>query len=319
MTIRRKTFWGVTALAAGLLALTGCQPAAGKVTNTVAIKCGFGTKATPTDWFIPSGTPKGLVWLQHGFTETKADWDDFGRKIAADGYVAMATTLPTADFQGCTVQNIGNNRPFLDNIATMFAGAGEPDSALTRSWNDATAKAGRTGLVLPSTMTFVGHSAGGEAVPYVANELRKEHPSTFAKLRGLVLEDPVKSFIGNNLDSALNDLNGTTLPVYALASPSSTCNNSQSGAKAVSEKLTSRSFHGSVVTSGTHGDVFGASVPGTVTLACGTPQTSNIDAVQTLSRAWLKDQAAGTTTADFYPGGATYDALVSAGTITTLP
>ena len=31
--------------------------------------------------------------------------------LAAAGYVVFATTLPTADLFGCTVQNIGNNRP----------------------------------------------------------------------------------------------------------------------------------------------------------------------------------------------------------------
>jgi hypothetical protein len=310
-------------LAAACLALTatGCDPtpSAYRVTNNVATSCAGLTYQTPTDWYLPTGTPKGLVWLQHGFTEDKDVWGEYGTKLATAGYAAMATTLPTADIFGCTVENIGNNTAYLNNIASLFAGAGSTTSAIGKAWSDALGKAGKPSAPIPSKLAFVGHSAGGEAVTYIANRLRTNHASTFAKLKGLVLEDPVKSFIGDNMDASLAGLNTTLLPIYALASPPYSCNSNQSGSISVSTKLTTRTFHGSVITTGSHGDVFGASVPGTVTAACGTPQAKNTAATQTLTSAWLADEIAGTHTASAYPGGSTYQGLVTAGTISTLP
>lgn len=321
MKLRAGRLGAILLIAAALAGATACEPAptASKVSNTVAIKCAAATYSTPTDWFLPAGTPKGLVWLQHGFTETKADWDEMGRKLSAEGYAAMATTLPTADLFGCTVQNIGNNTAYLNNVASMLSGMGSSTSAIGKSWADATSKAGRSGLAMPTKLTMVGHSAGGEAVLYVANRMRTASPAAFANLKGLVLADPVKSFIGDNTDASLTGLKGTTLPIYSMAAPGGSCNSEQSGTKALTSILTNRSFHGAQTTSGTHGDVFGGSVPGTVKLACGTPSAANVAATQSLTIAWLKDQTAGTTTATWYPGGANYQALVTAGTIVTLP
>lgn len=322
---RLVTATAAVALVAGLLvSIVGASPASAatsvKVTNTTTIRCAFANYSTPTDWYLPAtGTPRGLVWLQHGFSENKGHWAYYAPKLAAAGYVVVATTLPTADLFGCTLENVGNNRPYLNNIASMFASAASGSGALVSSFNNAAGRAGRSGLALPSRWAFVGHSAGGETVTYVADRLRSSHPSAFTRLRGLVLEDPVNSFIGTNLSDALTGLNGTSLPIRTLASPSGSCNNNQAGVNLVVQKLTTRPFHGAVVTSGTHVDVFGAGAGPLLTAACGTPQAKNTAAVQTLTTGWLADELAGTTTPTFYPGGATYDGLVGAGTISTLP
>lgn len=317
-------FVAAALLATLLVTAAGVSPAQAatsvKVTNTTAVRCGFGNQSVPTDWYVPStGTPKGLVWLQHGFTENKGNWATYAPKLAGAGYVVVVTTLPTINLFGCTVQNVGNNRPFLDNIAAVLGSAAGGSGALVTSYNNATSRAGRAGLALPSRWAFVGHSAGGEAVTYVANRLRTNHGAAFARLRGVVLEDPVNSFIGTNLADGLSGLNTTSLPVYALAAPPYSCNNNQSGVQLVTQRLTNRSFHGALVTSGTHVDIFGAAAGGLLTATCGTPLAKNISATHTLTTGWLADQIAGTRTPRFYPGGATYQALVSAGTITTLP
>lgn len=329
MTARRRI--RLTAAAAVLALLStlavaglGATPVAAagtvKVSNNTSIRCAFVNYSTPTDWYFPTtGTPKGLIWLQHGFSENKGHWASYAPNLAAAGYVVFATTLPTADLFGCTLENVGNNRPYLNNIAAMFGSAASGSGGLVTSYNDAARRAGRTGLALPSNWAFVGHSAGGETVTYVADRLRTNHAGAFARLRGLVLEDPVNSFIGSNLSDALTGLNGTSLPIRTLASPPYSCNSNQSGVNLVVQKLTTRSFHGTVVTSGTHVDVFGASAGPLLTATCGTPQAKNVSAVQTLTSAWLADQLAGTTTPAFYPGGTTYNGLVNAGTISTLP
>ena len=303
----------------GLTATTACEPVGvTKVSNTVDVACQFLTYTVETDWYFPAGTPRALVWLQHGFTEENGNWEETARKLAESGYLAMATTLPTADLLGCTVQNIGNNTGFLNNIASMLGGLGDPSSALGRSHADAATKAGRTGQAIPSKLLMSGHSAGGEAVLYVANRLRTNHAGTFAKLKGIVLADPVNSFIGNNTDVALTGLATTSLPIYSLASPPYSCNNNQSGTQALISKLPGR-FHGAQVTTGSHGDVFGGSVPSIEVTTCGQPQAANVDATRTLLLAWFGDMVDGTTSAAFYPGGALFGALVSNGTITALP
>ena len=327
MTTRRRLTAALAALAllAGLLAtVAGASPAAAastvKVTNSTAIRCGFGNHSAATDWYVPtSGTPKGLVWLQHGFSENKGHWSTYAPKLAAAGYVVVATTLPTANLFGCTVQNVGNNKTFLNNIAGLFGSAAGGSGALVSGFNDAARRAGRSGLAFPSRWAFVGHSAGGEAVAYVTNRIRTNHATAFSRLGGVVLEDPVNSFIGSNLSDALTGLAGSSLSVLTLASPPGSCNNNQSGIALVTQKLANRPFRGAQVTTGTHIDVFGAGAGPLLRTACGTPQTANVNAVQTLTSAWLADQIAGTTTPAFYPGGATYQGLVGAGTITTLP
>lgn len=308
----------VAVLALGVA--TACTPKPiAKVSGTVDVRCSFTTKSVPVDWYFPAGTPKGLVWLQHGFTESKSDWDEFARKAADQGMLAMATTLPSADLLGCTVQNLGNNTAFLNNVAALFDGLGDPNSALGRSHAAAAAQAGRAGQALPQKLTFSGHSAGGEAVLYVADRLRTDHPATFAKLGGLVLQDPVKSFSGNSTGASLDGLAGTTLPIYALAAPKGSCNADQSGTTLVVERLASRPFHGAQITTGTHGDIFGSSLNSLGEATCGTPKPTDTSAAQLLTLLWLNDQFAGTTNPAGYPGGSLYDALVANGTITTLP
>lgn len=298
---------------------TACQPAqVGTATNTVDVRCQFLTYTVETDWYFPTGTPRALVWLQHGFTESKDDWDETARTLAESGYLTMATTLPTADIFGCTVSNIGNNTPFLNNVASMLAGLGDPTSALGRSHANAASQAGHAGQAMPQKLLMSGHSAGGEAVLYVANRLRTSHTTTFAKLKGLVLADPVKSFIGDNTDAALTGLSASALRVHALAAPPYSCNSDQSGTQAVIAKLPGR-FHGAQITTGAHGDIFGGSANALGTATCGTPQAANVAAARALMLGWFADMETGSTTASYYPGGTLFQALAGAGTITPLP
>ncbi len=319
----RRLLLSALAATMSLGVITACQqplpPGITKVSNTVEVACGSTTATVPVDWYFPGATPKGLVWLQHGFVESKDDWADFAPQVAAEGYLAMATSLPSTDPQGCNVQNAVDNGPFLDNLAALFAGIDRPTGSLGRSHAEAAALAGRAGEGLPQAMAFSGHSAGGEAVLSVADRLLRSDPSAFAKLRGLVLQDPVASFVGTNTSDAAANLNLTALPIYTLASPPSACNADQSGTRAVIAGLTTRSFSGAQVTTGVHGDIFGPAQSVVGALVCGIPAAENTAATRTLTLGWFGDQFAGSPSADFYPGGITYDSLVAADTITTLP
>ena len=271
--------------------------------------------------------------MQHGFVETKQVWSTLAPRVAESkevwstvasrvaqrGYLVMATTLPTVNLFGCTVENLADNTGFLHNIADVFATKDDPTGPLAVSFAKAAAKAGRPAGPLPDELVFVGHSAGGEAVEYVAEQLHASYPATFAQLRGIVSEDGVKSFFGSNTDVALAGLAGTAVLIYATASQSYLCNLFQSGTRAIEQYLAGRPFLGVNVTTGVHGDALGPSSPFYENVVCGFPRPVNVDAVWQLSQGWISDMIAGTTTPDFYPGGALYTALENATIINTLP
>ncbi|MFG2972457.1 alpha/beta hydrolase [Streptomyces sp. NPDC048331] len=314
-----------TALAAAAI-LTALSPATAaeqtpadvvKVSNTVEVRCAFLVYKRAGDWYFPAGAPKGTVWLQHGFSRANDHLEDLARRYAAAGFVVFAPTLPSSDMFGCTVSNLGNNTAFLNNVADLFGKSADPSDKLGRSFADAAAKAGRPGLQLPAKFVFSGHSAGGEAVSYVANRLRTQYPAAFARLSGLVLLDPVNSFTGLNMANALNGLNTTNLPMHAISSPPYLANGQASGTKELTTDV-HRDFLGIRLSTGSHCDAEGASTDTLCTLPNGAPQASNVAVLQEFATVWAADDVNGTVTATHRPGGSRYESLRTAGTIQTL-
>ena len=310
---------GIVAVAAIVLAPRQARAESTEADSTTEVACASETRTVPTTWYFPSTPPLGLVWLQHGFVEGKKVWSALATELADSGYLVLATTLSTVSRFGCTVEHLIDNTGFLDNIADIFAHKDDPNGALAVSFGMAAAKLGRPATPLPENLVFVGHSAGAEAVEYVAERLHRTYPATFAQMRGIVSEDGVKSFIGSNTDDALAGLAGTALPIYATASPHLLCNFFQRGTKAIERYLSDRPFHGVNIKTGAHGDALGPSSPIYENLVCGRPKPANVAAVWGLTRGWIADMFAGTMTPDFYPGGGYYTELLTAGTITTLP
>ncbi|WP_107657122.1 alpha/beta fold hydrolase [Nocardia suismassiliense] len=309
---------GLSAAATAFTApATHAQSTATKVENTVEIRCAFTMLRQSSDWYFPAGTPKALLWLQHGFASSNDAVDETARKFAAQGFLVFSPTLPTANIFGCTVENLANNTNFLHNVADLFGKSADPGDKLGRSFADAKKKAGRPDMALPNAKVFAGHSAAGEAVPYVTQVLRADYAAAFGSVRGLILFDPVKSFLGNNLSSSLNHLSNTTLPILAISAPPYSCNRDGNGTEELIEQI-SRPFRGVRLTSGSHIDVEASSAPAPDKVNCGTPQAKNVSALQTLAIAWAGDFVTGAPTADYYPGGTYYEAQRSAGTIQTL-
>ncbi|KAH8660058.1 hypothetical protein BX600DRAFT_53416 [Xylariales sp. PMI_506] len=308
------------AIAVGVVALPTVTRDVGvtEVQTTVDITCAFSTITQDAWWFLPDGTPKGLIWLQHGFLRSGSNVADLAGQYAAQGYIAFTPTIPTGNIFGCTLENIGNNDPFLENIAALFGQASDPSRQLARSFASATKKAGRSDLTsLPGQILFSGHSAGGEAVLFVAETIRTTYPSTWSGLRGLILLDPVKSVVGNNTDSSLAGLGPTGLPIQTISGPPSLCNSFGGGTDDVQSFL-QRSFVGVRLTNGEHTDAEGKSSDLVGEIACGVPQSDNVAILQTLAVNWADDFFGGTTSASYYPGGSYYSSQLSAGTIETL-
>ncbi|MFD3326618.1 alpha/beta hydrolase [Streptomyces sp. NPDC058701] len=297
----------------------GQQAPAGvtKVSHDTDIRCAFLIYDSPADWYFPSTTPKGTVWLQHGFSRNKGNFDDLARQYASAGFIVFAPTLPSADLFGCTISNLGNNTPYLNNIADLFGKASDPNDKFGRSFSEAARKAGRPGLQLPAKFVFSGHSAGGEAVSHVANRLRTTYPAAFNRLSGVVLLDPVNSFTGLNMANALNGLNNTTLPIHAISSPPYAANGQASGTRELTTDV-KRDFLGIRLTTGSHCDAEGASTNALCTAINGAPQDANVAVLQEFAKTWATDAVNGTVTATHRPGGSLYESLRGAGTIQTL-
>lgn len=268
--------------------------------HSIDIPCRTAVLHQPSDWFIPAGTPKGLIWLQHGFARTNTNVADLASRFAEAGYLVFTPALPFMDLNGCTLQNLTGNREFLDGVAGLFATATDPSSTLAASLSAALERSGRAPLTMPEHMIFLGHSAGAEAVAYVANRIRAAHPDAWTNLRGLILLDPVKSFVDNNTDPSLVDLDRTDLPIRAISAAPSWCNNLGSGTASMQTHL-HRPFLGVRITDGSHVDAEGASSDVVGTLLCGVPQAGHVAELDAVALGWADDYLSGSITDAFYP------------------
>ncbi|MET3424202.1 hypothetical protein BJ973_003414 [Actinoplanes tereljensis] len=290
-----------------------------KAGTTVAVACGSSTLSQAANWYFPATTtPKALVYLQHGFSRSNANMDALAGKYADAGFLVFAPTLPSSTAgNNCAVNNTGDNTAFLNNVAGWLGELTTSTSNLAKSYTTAAGKAGRTGQAPPAKYVIAGHSAGGDAVTYIANRLRTTYPAAFANLKFLQLLDPVLSPNGTNMATGLAGLAGTSLPIYAISSPPYTANSQASGTTELIKDVP-RSFLGVRLTTGSHCDAEGASTNFLCTLLGGTSKAANVTALQTFAVNWANDAVAGTSTAIYYPGGTYYQGLLTAGTITTL-
>ncbi len=278
----------------------------------IEIACGSGVLHQDSEWFLPAGQPKALLWLQHGFARTDRNVAELAESFAEAGYAVFTPSLPFFDLDGCTLQNLTGNRPFLDNVTALFGEADDPSGTLARSLAEAARASGHAPIVMPDRMVFAGHSAGAEAVTYAADRLRRAYPAAWPGLRGLILLDPVTSFLDNNTDPSLRDLDPTDLPIRAISATPSLCNNFGSGTTSMRTYL-HRPYLGVRLKSGVHTDAEGNSSDTLGTLLCGVPESRNIADLDALAIGWADDYVSGETTARFYPNTEFSDVAAVAG------
>lgn len=275
------------ACATSLTAITPAVADTVRLPASIDLPCAGGELHQEAGWYLPTGRPLGLVWLQHGFARASGNVAALARSLSDAGYLVFTPSLPFLDIHGCTLQNLGDNTAFLDHVAHLFATANDPTGALATSLATAAARAGRIAPAIPDRFVFIGHSAGAEATEYVAHRLHTDSPAAWTGLRGLVLLDPVQSFLGDNTATALTDLDPTGLPILSISGPPSACNALASGTTAV-RTLLHRTFIGVLLPTGEHTDAESESSDLAGELACGVPQPVNATTMARLTTDWTR-------------------------------
>ena len=133
--------------------------------------------APGADRLVPAGAgePRGLIWLQHGFTEAKGDWATSPRcsPPTDSWYSSRRCRARTRSAARCrtSATTPGSCR----TIADLFGRAGDPRGALADQLRGPRcASSRRRRSHCRTRVALVGHSAGGEAALYVATPARRE-------------------------------------------------------------------------------------------------------------------------------------------------
>jgi dienelactone hydrolase len=310
----RPLLLAAAALAAGLtLTFAAAAPASAGyryANSAITTPCALGTKTVDADWYFPDGGARGLIWLEHGFGRSNDALHDLGSKLSAEGYVVFAPTLPSLALL-CGI----NSQRYVDGFVDAFGRENDPSGPLLRSARAAAATIGVSVSSLPHDLAFVGHSAGGSALTYAADQLRARFPATFARLHGVLLLDPVES-IAKSMQTSLPGIVGR-VPILTVSGQNSICNSNTSGTTELLKATTG--FAGVRLSNGHHTDAEGGSTDLLGTTLCGKPDPVDVAVLQTLARGWLDGWFSGSADPALYPGGAYLEAQRQAGVLVTLP
>lgn len=253
-----------------------------------------------TTWWFPAREPLALLWLQHGFARGRDRMADLAAHYSAAGYLVMTTSLRSVDPFGRAVAHLVDNTRFLARMADVLSGR---DGALLESLRS-------TGVDvdMPRSLLMAGHSAGGDAVAFVAGRLTTEGS---ADLRGVVLLDPVTSVRGSNLATGLGALQRAHVPVRIVAAAPGRCNRRGSGVDTALQHMPG--FAGIRLTTGSHADAEGANTDRLAVRLCGAPLPGNVAALRALSTGWLNEAATRKPVPSVNPDGSLVDELVGSG------
>lgn len=194
--------WRLLPVLAGVLACAVSGGAArGAVGHsTLQIPCWSGV-AAPADWYVPAGTPTGLVLLIHAYWGDKNSVSGLAKDLSArTGAIVVAPTVSSSPWAqgGCWILG----EPLERAVAALFRG---DRAALTAS-----ASAAGVATPLPAAAVLAGHSAGGNlalaAAGYGASA------NAVVMLDGGAGDDP------SHAQKALAQL-PPDFPVFQIASP----------------------------------------------------------------------------------------------------
>jgi hypothetical protein len=253
-----------------------------KASASLLVPCGSKGTSLSADWYFPAAaSPVGVVWLQHGFSSSKASVAALANTIAANTNAIVVAPTVSSNFlslNGCWI----NGSAMHLAVARMF---GDRSSALQSSATSAARTAGAGSITLPRHFVFSGHSAGGNLAVAAAGfttTLSSGGSLVSSRLRGVVMYDGVDN--GGAIGVGLDRLSGANYRrVWTIAAPDSSCNASGSGTRLLKSKRPAE-FIGVRLVNGTHVDAIG-----TGDLVCGRPRTENVAALRTLAMSWISN------------------------------
>ncbi len=241
----------------------------------------IGSSSYSADWYIPDATPKGLVYLQHGFFRNSGNLRNLGLSLMDQGMMVLSVNANMA----------GGNASLAVQAADAIA-----DGDIVPP----------NGIAFPQQLVLAGHSAGALHATAMGARLAELNYSGFS---GAVLLDPVDA--SNVMTSASQAIIDFGRPVYGLLARGGSCN-SNNNAEPILANLASTSFVGLKLTSGsTHVDAEGANAGFFARLFCGSPTSANIAYIQDFTAAWAEDMLTGSQSSDYYPGGQVVNSIVN--------
>lgn len=227
------------------------------------------------DWFIPAVTaPRGVVFLQHGYTRDNVDISALAKAIAGQtGSLVVAPLISSSSSNPYWIR--GTATPGA--IAALF---GANIAALTAS----AVAAGYT-RPLPSGFVLAGHSAGGNLVSLAGGAAAGN-----SALKGVLLLDAFN--YNSDMVNGITKI-PSTVPVYSISAEPCPCNGSDSGTKALRQARPGAAFIGVRMVRGEHIDAEGTSGDLVGKLVCGFPRSGYPAALQTIAAGYVFDMLSG--------------------------
>ena len=228
------------------------------------------------DWYFPdSGTPAGLVFLQHGNLRASGNLRALATAVSQrTNSVVVAPTFQSS--QASSPQYYLNGEGTQSGVAALFAGH---RVALRAS----AAAAGYT-RTLPTPYVLSGHSAGGNMVT-VVGDYRRADPN----LKGVLLLDAVNR--GGEMAESLAKI-PARVPVYQIAAEPVAFNNRDAGTNVLAQARPGR-FIGVRIVGGGHLDAEGSTTSFIAAVAAGFPKPGNAAALQVLAAGYITDMYKG--------------------------
>lgn len=265
--------------------------------SRLAIPGAFIGDSVAADWYFPTradGTvqAEGVIWLQHGFGVTNAQYSALARELAMEtNSIVVAPRLSSLPFTfsggclTCGASRQAASAAFLDPGRVALV--------------DSARAAGYTGsdAALLGDFVLAGHSAGGGfATAVAATYLTRGDDEQDARLVGVMMFDGVSNGTGDgSFARQLDVLEAAGTPIYQIAAPAQAWNAFGATTNALLAALPGQ-FTGVVLKDGSHVDsMIGANPLLDVVLQLVTRRVpaGNTAAVYTLATGWINDMYVG--------------------------
>lgn len=272
--------------------------------STLPIDCGPGYTVDADWYFLDTSTsaepPTRLIYLQHGFPGSAAEYDYTAAELAERNNAIVVATSISGNLFDCYACHLGGD-PMHAAVAKLFLG--------DRADLLASAKAaGFQGDALPERFVLVGHSGGGQLVGGAAGYFEEFAPDAEDhNLVGVILLDtsPIGGAIERGLAKIPDDI-----PVYTISAAPNFLN-SQGAMNRALVAARPGQFVGVELVNGEHSDAVQTHNPlvqiGGQIAGLGFSRPENVQAVQVITQGWINDFYEDTHTGVYGALGSTVD------------